>query len=455
MPFFTHFATPCVEKRAIWHNKLGRLIRENNPHEDIDKTVVWCYDISGNILSRTEYDYTTGDLTSVAPTATFAYTYGSNWKDQLVSFNGQSIAYDQAGNPTSYKGMALGWSRGRLLTSATMGGKTIAMQYDANGIRTRKLNTESPFQTKVDYTYSGNKLVRERTALGSQGNFYLTNHRTYLYNSQGVMGFVQDGAEYIYHKNIFGDIVAIYQGSTKVAEYIYDAWGNHKVLDGNSVEVADPAHIAHQNPFRYRGYYFDIDLQLYYIQGRYYDPQTGRFIKVDSFESLDPETIGGLNLYAYCGNNPVNYKQRPVSSGSSITDSSLSETLGVGFMPIINLSGGGSSIFNSVLANGSFRNGLIFGKGTITGLYASGDAIAQIDLKNGKFVLGAYGSFSLLNATGQIGIGNDDCRVSLVGVGDIGKVSATAGIFIDPSKNTYFVGIEAEAAVFTASGGVV
>ena len=39
-------------KRAIWHNKLGRLIRENNPHEGIDKTTTWCYDTSGNIASQ-------------------------------------------------------------------------------------------------------------------------------------------------------------------------------------------------------------------------------------------------------------------------------------------------------------------------------------------------------------------------------------------------------------------
>ena len=58
-----------MEKREIWHDKLSGLIRENNPHEDIDKTTTWCYDISGNIVSRSEYDYTTGDLTNVAPTA--------------------------------------------------------------------------------------------------------------------------------------------------------------------------------------------------------------------------------------------------------------------------------------------------------------------------------------------------------------------------------------------------
>ena len=57
------------------YDKLGRLVRENNPTTGIDKTVTWCYDISGNILSRTEYAYTAGDLAGVTPTNTFTYTY--------------------------------------------------------------------------------------------------------------------------------------------------------------------------------------------------------------------------------------------------------------------------------------------------------------------------------------------------------------------------------------------
>ncbi len=59
------------------------------------------------------------------------------------------------------------------------------------------------------------------------------------------------------------------------------------------------------NPFRYRGYYYDTETELYYLQTRYYDPELGRFISQDSLEYADPETINGLNLYAYCGNNPV------------------------------------------------------------------------------------------------------------------------------------------------------
>jgi len=127
-----------------------------------------------------------------------------------------------------------------------------------------------------------------------------------LYNSQGVIGFVQGSNTYTYRKNLFGDIVALYQGATKVAEYAYDAWGNCTVIDPATGYVStSDVFIGNQNPFRYRGYYWDNDLGLYYLMSRYYDPQTGRFINADSLEYLDSETIGGLNLYAYCGNNPV------------------------------------------------------------------------------------------------------------------------------------------------------
>ncbi len=86
-----------------------------------------------------------------------------------------------------------------------------------------------------------------------------------------------------------------------MVQYKYDAWGN--VI----TEVIDEAHagIAELNPFRYRSYYYDRETNLYYLNTRYYDPETGRFISQDDVSYLDPEHINGLNLYAYCGNNPV------------------------------------------------------------------------------------------------------------------------------------------------------
>ena len=90
-----------------------------------------------------------------------------------------------------------------------------------------------------------------------------------------------------------------------MVEYKYDAWGNHAVLDANGADINDASHIGSINPFRYRGYYYDTETGLYYLKSRYYDPEVGRFITIDDTSYLDPETINGLNLYAYCGNNPV------------------------------------------------------------------------------------------------------------------------------------------------------
>ena len=59
------------------------------------------------------------------------------------------------------------------------------------------------------------------------------------------------------------------------------------------------------NPIRYRGYYWDGEVKLYYLNARYYDPEVGRFISQDSIKYLAPETLNGINLFAYCLNNPV------------------------------------------------------------------------------------------------------------------------------------------------------
>ncbi len=89
----------------------------------------------------------------------------------------------------------------------------------------------------------------------------------------------------------------------EVVRYNYDAWGNHSV----AVKDETCAQLAELNPFRYRSYYYDVETKLYYLQTRYYDPEVGRFISQDGVEYAEPETINGINLYAYCGNNPVTY----------------------------------------------------------------------------------------------------------------------------------------------------
>lgn len=92
-----------------------------------------------------------------------------------------------------------------------------------------------------------------------------------------------------------------------MVKYVYDAWGKHKAYAINGAEIPAQAvtHIAHINPFRYRGYFYDRETGLYYLKSRYYDPETGRFINMDGVRYADTSFLNGLNLYAYCNNNPV------------------------------------------------------------------------------------------------------------------------------------------------------
>ena len=90
-----------------------------------------------------------------------------------------------------------------------------------------------------------------------------------------------------------------------MVRYRYDGWGNHKVMNPDGSKNESDTFIGNINPFRYRGYYYDVETGLYYLKTRYYDPETGRFITIDDISYLAPDTINGLNLYAYCGNNPV------------------------------------------------------------------------------------------------------------------------------------------------------
>ena len=101
-------------------------------------------------------------------------------------------------------------------------------------------------------------------------------------------------------KYIQGDVVGVYNSSgTKLVTIKYDAYGN--------CSVSGDASLASYCKIRYRGYYFDTETGLYWVQTRYYNPAWCRWISPDTLDYLDPETAHGLNLYAYCGNDPVNF----------------------------------------------------------------------------------------------------------------------------------------------------
>ena len=123
-------------------------------------------------------------------------------------------------------------------------------------------------------------------------------------------GVMYNSQPYYYHRNLQGDVIAIYDANgEKQVEYAYDAWGNCEIVYGEN------SNLASLNPIRYRGYYYDTETGMYYLNARYYSPEWRRFISPDDTEYIDPETPNGLNLYAYCNNDPVNYAD---STGHSV-----------------------------------------------------------------------------------------------------------------------------------------
>lgn len=108
--------------------------------------------------------------------------------------------------------------------------------------------------------------------------------------------------EYKYVKDAYGNVVAVENENSVVIQYRCYSWGNCTEINKNTNDL-----FVKINPIRYRIYYMDLETGYYFLQTRYYDPEIGAFISPDSTEYLDPESIGGLNLYTYCLNNPIKY----------------------------------------------------------------------------------------------------------------------------------------------------
>ena len=275
--------SPGTHLRTYQYDGMNRLTREDIQGH---KTATYEYDKAGNLTCRKEYDYHTMSLDNRTPNKTVTYSYQNG---RMTSYDGESCVYDENGNPTTYRGKALTWTRGRLLEtypSLASPNVTWTFTYNADGIRVEK---SAPGVTTT-YGVDGERIVYEKT----NGQI-----KRYFYDESGIAGFEYSGQKYVFRKNLQGDVVGICSSSgTLIGEYVYDAWGNLLEEPTNGVLLA--------NPFRYRGYYYDTSIGLYYLNSRYYDPETGRFLNEDLVSYLEPETIGGINPYAYCLNDPVN-----------------------------------------------------------------------------------------------------------------------------------------------------
>ena len=189
----------------------------------------------------------------------------------------------------------MSWTwQGRQLTKAVKD-KTVTFTYDSEGIQTSK----SVGSTTTKYLLNGTQILAQKTGSTTLSSFY---------DQQGNRVGMADGKNnfYYYIYNVQGDVIALADASTGklAATYTYDAWGKIVKINNQAPEKVASTNIANLNPFRYRGYYYDTETKLYYLQSRYYDPEVGRFLNADRLVSTGQGVLG-CNMVAYCGNNPV------------------------------------------------------------------------------------------------------------------------------------------------------
>ena len=415
------------------YDALGRLTREDN--KALQKTICFAYDNGGNILARYEYALTSSPTEELYPleSSCKAYVYEKD-SDRLLSYNGESFAYDTIGNPTTYRGKSATWAYGRQLTG--FNGNTFA--YDARGRRTGKNN--------LTFTYDSNgNLVKQSNGL------------EFLYDHTGIFAIKYNNSTYFYRKNAQQDVIALLDNTGKVVvKYRYDAWGKCQttVTDDNASMIAE------LNPFRYRSYYYDTETGFYFLQTRYYDPEIGRFMTIDDISYLDPESVNGLNLYAYCLNNPVMCMD---ASGTSpewwqwvLSGISLVAGIALCFVPgmqgfgIALIVGGATSMVSNIMSaagvdgkTASIVSGalnvvagiaLCFVPGT-QGLGASLIGSGVLGIAGGYLIESLGGSFELGSAIGSIVgsfIGGQICK-GLQRIGAVGVYAKVQDLTVNPA----------------------
>lgn len=267
------------------YDKYGELIKTTGR-----QNASYTYDGRGNILTKTVDSETT------------SFAYDSPWKDQLTAVNDKAITYDANGNMLTYGDVQYSWTHGKMLSEITDGENTYEYKYDTNGIRGEKvINGQRTIINSLNGT------------VFSQHDIDNNNVMYFQYSAGTPLGFQLNDVQYLYITNLSGDVVGITDLDGNVlAEYAYDEWG--KLLEITADNAENKA-LAELNPLRYRGYYYDNETGMYYLQSRYYSPDLCRFISADDFDYVDNYNQLLVNAYIYCVNNPINCRD---TSGNGV-----------------------------------------------------------------------------------------------------------------------------------------
>ncbi len=249
------------------YDGLGRLTAETRGEDSIAYT----YDASGNRISTTAGGVIT----------TYAYDANNRLLSETVGDTATAYTYDANGNTLTAGDKTYTYNTRGQQTGFADATAAASYAYNPSGLR----NVKTVGGSTKYFVYNGMNIVYEYTESVADGVAYFYGlNRTH--NSEGE----------IYLYNAHGDVMQLVKNNAVVASYTYDAFGNLTSQIGES-----------DNPFLYCGEYYDAETQTYYLRARYYNPANGRFTQQDAWAYMDASDPLSLNLYAYCGNNPIMY----------------------------------------------------------------------------------------------------------------------------------------------------
>ena len=284
------------EERNVY-NIFNQLIEQEIVIENKNYNNTYQYDSRGNI---TQHIFE--DSSGSSYTRSFSYNNKDEMTQAVINGISYNISYSGVGQPSLYLNYEISYDM-RNIVELTYGNYEINYGYNANGIRIAKrvaLIVETGYiEDFVNYTLDGNKIIKEETC----GDHHYSLE--YYYDSNdNVIGFMYNNDKYMYLKNLQNDVIGILDSNNNiVVKYYYDGYGKIiKTIDTSGINLGEI------NPFRYRSYYQDNETGWYYLNSRYYDPTTSRFITMDQIEYLGyTGSVLGYNLYTYCEGNPVIY----------------------------------------------------------------------------------------------------------------------------------------------------
>ena len=278
--------------KAYAYDAQGQLIREYDPDKKV--WLGYKYDAGGNLTEVRSYPAAENGDPEGEGTVIMSFAYGSAWKDQLTAMTVdgtiRNFTYDANGNLLSDGKYTYSWTKGSMLAKVTGDGLEAAYTYDASGIRTSKTVNG----VKTEYLTAGGSILAEK----KNGVW-----QHYLYDGSGQLTAIRyKGADYYYIRDGLMSITGLVDANGgAVVNYRYDSWGKLISITGSMAGT-----LGKDNPYRFKGYYYDEETGFYYISSRYYNPSICRFLSADILEALEvQEDLYDKNRYAYCDNNPI------------------------------------------------------------------------------------------------------------------------------------------------------